>query len=133
MDVSYGHPQSRPIAHSIKRPLENRVWYRYPNQGSTNSYSLQGVTQPALIGRVLDGGASQVTTMTYNAKWMITSRIDPVGRHTNYTYPTNGLDLLTVEQVRSGGTDVIQSYSNYSNHPARHDLNRTGFVGERLV
>jgi len=116
MDVSYGHPQSRPIPHSIKRPLENRVWYRYPNQGPTNSHALQGVTQPALIGRVVDGGASQITTMTYNAKWMITSKTDPVGRQTNYTYATNGLDLLTVEQVRSGGTDVIQAYSNYSNH-----------------
>ncbi|HJP58904.1 MAG TPA: hypothetical protein VJ865_02865 [Gemmatimonadaceae bacterium] len=54
--------------------------------------------------------------MTYNAKNMITSRVDPLGRQTNYTYATNGLDLLTVEQVRSGGTDVIQAYSNYSNH-----------------
>jgi len=116
MDISYGHPQSRPIPHSIKRPLESRVWYRYPNQGSTNSHSLQGVTQPASIGRIFDGGASQVTTMTYNSKWMVTSRIDPAGRQTNYTYATNGLDLLTVEQVRSGGTDLIQSLSNYSNH-----------------
>ena len=116
MDVSYGHPQSRPIPHSIKRPLENRVWYRYPGQGPTNSHSLPGVTQPALIGRVLDGGASQVTTMTYNGKWMVTSRIDPAGRQTNYTYATNGLDLLTVEQVRSGGTDVLQAFSNYANH-----------------
>ena len=116
MDVSYGHPQSRPIPHSIKRPLENRVWYRYPNQGATNTHALEGVTQPALIGRVHDGGASQVTAMTYNAQWMVTSRIDPTGRQTNYTYATNGLDLLTVEQVRSGGTDVIQAYSNYANH-----------------
>jgi RHS repeat-associated protein len=116
MDISYGHPQSRPIPHSIKRPLENRVWYRYPGQGPTNSHSLPGVTQPALVGRVLDDGASQVTTMTYNSKWMVTSRIDPLGRQTNYTYASNGLDLLTVEQVRSGGTDVIQQYSNYSNH-----------------
>ena len=116
MDVSYGHPQSRPIPHSIKRPLENRVWYRYPGQSPTNSHSLPSVTQPALVGRVLDGGASQVTTTTYNSKWMVTSRIDPAGRQTNYTYASNGLDLQTVEQVRSGGTDVLQAYSNYTNH-----------------
>jgi RHS repeat-associated protein len=117
MDVAYGHPQSRPIPHSIKRPLENRVWYRYPGTSTTNSHALgAGVTQPSLIGRVLDGGASQVTTMTYNSKWMVTSRIDPTGRQTNYTYASSGLDLLTVEQVRSGGTDVIEAYSNYTNH-----------------
>jgi hypothetical protein len=40
------------------------VWYRYPNQGPTSPHALQGVTQPALIGRVLDGGASQDTSMT---------------------------------------------------------------------
>jgi RHS repeat-associated protein len=46
----------------------------------------------------------------------VTSRIDPVGRQSNYTYATNGLDLLTVEQVRSGGTDVLQAYSDYTDH-----------------
>jgi len=63
---------------------------------------------------VLEGGASQVTQMTYNAKGMVTSKIDPLGRQTNYTYATNGLDLLQVEQVRSGGTDIIRQYSNYN-------------------
>jgi len=48
--------------------------------------------------------------MTYNAKGKVTSKKDPVGRQTNYTYATNGLDLLQVEQVRSGGTDIIQQY-----------------------
>jgi RHS repeat-associated protein len=107
---------ARPVPHSIKKPLESRVWYRYPGQGSSSSHSLQNATtiEPAKIGRVLEGGASQVTSKTYNSKGMITSQIDPVGRQTNYTYATNGLDLLTVEQVRSGGTDVIQSYSDYA-------------------
>jgi hypothetical protein len=30
MDVAYGHAQSRPIPHSLERPLENRAWYRLP-------------------------------------------------------------------------------------------------------
>jgi YD repeat-containing protein len=55
---------------------------------------------------------------TYNARGMVTSRIDPVGQQTNYTYATNGLDLLQLEQLRSGGTDIIQQYSDYnSQHP----------------
>jgi YD repeat-containing protein len=62
----------------------------------------------------MDDGSSQITQVTHNSKGMVTSKIDPVGRQTNYTYATNGLDLLTVEQVRSGGTDVIQAYSNYN-------------------
>jgi YD repeat-containing protein len=107
------HHLSHNVPHSIKKPLENRVWYRYEGQ-TTSSRSVNYGRQPALIGRVLDDGASQVTEMSYNSKDMVTSRIDPLGRHTNYTYATNGLDLLTVEQVRSGGTDVIQSYSNYN-------------------
>jgi RHS repeat-associated protein len=117
-DAAYGHAMAQPIPHSVKKPLENRVWYRYPGQTEQTSshllYSLE--MKPAVIARVVDGGASQITQMTYNSKGMITSRIDPVGRQTNYTYATNGIDLLTVEQVRSGGTDVIQAYSNYSNH-----------------
>ena len=113
-DVGGYHPTSRNIPHSIKRPLENRVWYRYPDQGATSDHALSWGRQPALIGRVLDDGSSQVTQMTYNTKAMITSKIDPVGRQTNYTYATNGIDLLTVEQVRSGGTDVLQSYADYN-------------------
>ena len=116
LDVSYGHAMARPVPHSIKKPLESRVWYRYPGQSATSSHSLNadGWTQPTLIGRVLEGGVSQVTTMTYNGEGMIASKVDPVGRQTNYTYASNGLDLLTVEQVRSGGTDVIQSYADYT-------------------
>ena len=70
--------------------------------------------QPATVGRVLDGGASQVSTFTYNSKNQITSRTDPAGRQTTFTYATNGLDLLQVEQVRSGGTDVLATFADYT-------------------
>jgi RHS repeat-associated protein len=114
-EAGYGHNTSRPVPHSIKKPLESRIWFRYPGQSPTSSHTLSdGGIQPALIGRVLEGGVSQITQLTYNSKWMITSRIDPLGRQTNYTYATNGLDLLTVEQARSGGPDVIQSFSDYN-------------------
>jgi RHS repeat-associated protein len=115
-DLTYGHGMARPVPHSIKKPLESRVWYRYQGMSPTNDHSISSsvTVQPSKIGRVLEGGVSQVTEMTYNAKGMIASRIDPLGRQTNYTYATNGIDLLTVEQVRSGGTDVIQSFSNYN-------------------
>ena len=99
-----GHAWSRNIPRAIKKPLESRVWYAY--SGTDNL--------PLKIGRVLEGGGSQVTEMTYNSRGQVTSRLDPLGRQTNYTYATNGLDLLQVEQVRIGGTDIIQQYSNYN-------------------
>ena len=111
VDVAYGHPQSRPVLHSSKRPTENRVWYRYPSQSGSHDLSN---AHPTMVGRVLDGGASQVSTFTYNSKNQIVSRTDPAGRQTTFTYATNGLDLLQVEQVRSGGTDVLASYSDYT-------------------
>jgi RHS repeat-associated protein len=110
---SGGTLKARNVAHSIKRPLESRVWYMYPNQGS-GGHGAGTTALPIKIGRVLEGGGSQITEMTYNAQGMVTSLIDPVGRQINYAYATNGLELLQVEQVRSGGTDVIQQYSNYN-------------------
>jgi RHS repeat-associated protein len=107
-----GHAWSRNIPQSVKRPLESRVWYEYANMNSAHGAGTDNL--PIAIGRVLDGGASQVTQMTYNAQGLVTSRIDPAGRQTTYTYATNGLDLLQVEQVRSGGTDILQQYANYN-------------------
>jgi len=107
-----GHSWARNLPHSIKRPLESRVWYAYGN----TARSAGVYPWPTAIGRVLDGGASQVTTMTYNAQGGMTSKIDPAGRQTTSTYATNGLDVLTVEQVRSGGADIVQSYAGYTNH-----------------
>jgi len=113
-DSVYGHPTARPVPHSIKRPLENRVWYRYANQGTT-SHSLNGSgLQPSMIGRVLPGGASQVVQVVYNAKNKVTSYTDPLGRQTTYSYATNGLDLLEVRQAISGGTDLLHSFSSYN-------------------
>jgi len=107
-----GHAWARNLPHSIKGPLESRVWYAYGN----TARSAGVYPWPTAIGRVLDDGASRVTTMTYNAQGGMTSTIDPAGRQTTYAYATNGLDVLTVEQVRSGGTDIVQSYAGYTNH-----------------
>lgn len=110
-----GHLLSRPVPHSIKRPLESRIWMRYPNQASTSSHDLNSSgARPSLIGRVLPGGASQVIQVAYNSKGKVTSYTDPLGRQTTYSYATNGLDLLEVRQAVSGGTDLLQSFSSYN-------------------
>ena len=110
-----GHLLSRPVPHSIKRPSESRIWFRYPNQPSTSSHALSGSgAKPSLIGRVLPGGASQVIQASYNAQGNVTSYSDPLGRQTTYSYATNGLDLLDVHQTVSGGSDLLASFSSYN-------------------
>ncbi len=56
--------------------------------------------------------AGQATT--YNAQGNVTSATDPLGWQTTYTYASNGLDLLEVRQVVSGGTDLLASFADYT-------------------
>jgi RHS repeat-associated protein len=111
--VPYDHPHLHPVPHSVQRPGEARIWYRYPDQSSSHALENTG-TQPTLIGRVLEGGVSQVTALTYNSKRRLTSVTDPLGRQTTFTYATNGIDLTEVRQVVSGGTDLLQALSDYT-------------------
>ena len=68
---AYGHAQSRHVPHSVKRPLESRVWYRYPDQPASH-HAMGSGTSPALTGRVMEGGVSQVTAARHARKqdWM---------------------------------------------------------------
>jgi RHS repeat-associated protein len=111
--VPYDHPHLRPVPHSVQRPGEARIWYRYPDQSGSHGLGDTG-TQPTLIGRVLEGGVSQVTALTYNSKRHLTSITDPLGRQTTFTYAMNGIDLTEVRQVISGGTDLLQALSDYT-------------------
>lgn len=88
---------------SIKYPLENRIWYNYPGQGSsirTGTYSL-----PIATARVLDNGSTQITRTSYDSGgyYKVTQAIDAVGRTTNYSYP-NQIDLATITQVDASGS-----------------------------
>ena len=112
-DSAYGHAMTRSVPHTMKRPLESRVWFRYPAHTSSHNLNYSGI-QPSMIGRVLEGGVSEVTQVSYNSKFNPTSSTDPLGRQRTYTYATNGLDLLEVRQVVSGGTDLLQSFSGYN-------------------
>lgn len=56
---SGGIPKGRNVPHSVKRPLESRVWYAYDGQSGRSAASS---SQPIAIGRVLTGGTSQVQT-----------------------------------------------------------------------
>jgi YD repeat-containing protein len=64
---SGSHAYARNIPQSVKRPLESRVWYAYDGMSAT-AHSLGSTSWPTKIARVLEGGASQITEMTYNAR-----------------------------------------------------------------
>jgi RHS repeat-associated protein len=112
--MAFAMPWVWNIAHSIKRPLETRLWYRYPDQVPTNWNAGGTGRSPTLIARVLDGGVTQLTQMTYNAQGMVTSKADPVGRQTTYTYAANGIDLLEVRQLTGTGSDLLAAYGGYN-------------------
>jgi hypothetical protein len=54
------------MPHSVKRPLEGRVWYQYPGQPSPTT--LDWWREPSRVGRVLDDGTSQITEITDNTQ-----------------------------------------------------------------
>ena len=100
---------------SYKNPFENRVWFNYPNQSSTGfSGSLDF---PTRIGRILDDGTTQLTQMTYNTLGQLTDMIDPVGRETQFSYATNGIDLTGVKQkTSSSGYSTLATLAYNGQH-----------------
>ena len=123
---------------SEKQPLENRVWYNYPAQGTGSCGSIfstvssTGVVtngasnKPSAIGRVLDSGATQLQTFQYNSLGNVTQSTDPVGRQLSYTYAANGVDLLTVSNT-TNGTQLLETRTYNGQHLA---LKITGANGK---
>lgn len=104
---------------STKEPLENRVWYNYPNQPT--GYHEGSLDLPSAIGRVLDDGTTQLSKATYDT-WnnlpgghLLTST-DPKGRGTKYTYAANNIDLLTVQQLTTAPSTytTIATFGSYN-------------------
>ena len=100
------------VPHSIKRPLEGRVWYAYPGQSTSGTAGTHATA--SRTGRVLDDGTSQIQEATYNAQGSVLTRTDPLGRQTTSTYAGNGTDLLQVRQTTAGLNALVASYGNYT-------------------
>jgi YD repeat-containing protein len=96
------------LPHSVKAPLEGRIWYAYPGQPTETQ--IRWWREPSRVGRLLDDGTSQITETTYNTAGSVLSRTDPVGRQTTYTYAADGVDLLQVRQATAGGSDLLATY-----------------------
>jgi RHS repeat-associated protein len=106
--------RTAPVLESEKAPLENRIWYLYPNQVGAG-WEGDG-RSPTAIARVLDDGTTQVFTAEYNGQGQITKRVDPLGRETVFEYDTNGIDLLRVKQKNGSVYDLLQTRTYNSQH-----------------
>jgi len=112
------------VLESVKKPLENRVWYNYADQPSSIQFPVTSggtVTngasnQPTAIGRVLDNGTTQLTTYQYNAEGNVTEATDAIGRQTTYTYATNGVDLLSTANTTNGVDQILETRTYNSQH-----------------
>jgi YD repeat-containing protein len=117
---------SSSVPHSVKRPLENRVWYAH--QGQTSTHDDVGTwTAPTQVARVLDDGTTQNWQATYNDKGQVTGRTDPLGRQTSYIYDTNQIDVLQTRQTTGGLNELLASLSNYtSSHEPQTSTDAAG-------
>jgi RHS repeat-associated protein len=103
------------ILESEKQPLENRVWYNYPNQTWAGGVNVGMIGKPSKVGRILDDGASQIFQYEYNALGKVTKKVDPLGRTTVYKYATNRIDLVEVRQT-AGVDDLLETRTYNSQH-----------------
>ena len=111
---------------SVKKPLENFIWYNYPGQpigdglnpgdNWAGSAVVGTSSQPSAVGRVLDDGTTQISYYQYNAIGNITNSIDPVGRTFSYTYATNNVDLLDAHMTHNGKNELLGSFTYNSQH-----------------
>jgi RHS repeat-associated protein len=107
------------VPESVKPALENRTWFNYPNQPPGQPFIGGTLSMPIASGRVLDDGTTQLFKATYSSNlWnvnQLASTTDPLGRATQYTYATNNIDLLTVQQLTAPSTyTTIASYGSYT-------------------
>ena len=103
------------VLESEKKPLENRVWYNYPNQTWAGGINAGMIGKSSKIGRILDDGTPHSYQYEYNELGNMTRQVDPVGRTTTYSYATNLIDLIEVRQT-AGVNDLLQSRTYNSQH-----------------
>jgi RHS repeat-associated protein len=118
------------IEESHKFVDQNRIWFAYSGEISSLQASQNMFNLPSHVGRILDNNMSQVFAYTYNSIGKVTAAIDPLGRETDYTYATNNIDLLTVRQKNSSGSDLLATYTYNGQHEV---LTATDASGQETV
>jgi RHS repeat-associated protein len=104
------------VLESEKKPLERRTWFDYPLHAGVNLSIYSGtLNRRTASGRVLDDGTIQISNATYNTAGKALTQADPKGRAAKYTYATNNIDLLTVQQLTAPSTyTTIATYGSYT-------------------
>lgn len=113
---------------SVKQPLENRVFMLYPGQvTNTNSGASNS---PSSIGRVVEGGVSQVGNVTYDSTgfYKPLTITDPAGRVTTYAYAANKIDLVSVKRTVAAGAQETLMQATYDG--AHNPLTVTDAAGQ---
>lgn len=99
------------VLESTKSPLQVRTWFSTPG---SSGYIGGTYDQPSRIGRVLDGGATQLTQISYNSAGNKTAEVDPLGRQTLYDYAANEIDVLRVRKEVSAGVIRTVAENTYN-------------------
>jgi RHS repeat-associated protein len=105
------------ILESMKKPLENRIWYNYQGQSNPILSNLGMSVKPSITGQVLSDGTTQLKQAAYNALDHDTLSIDPSGRSTSYKYDSTGIDLLEVRQTTNGANELLTKNTYDPQHP----------------
>jgi YD repeat-containing protein len=121
------------VLESIKHPLENRIWYNYPGQtGSNGSYNYAAIgtlDKPNKIGRFLDNGHTQATTLARDsvgnvidyqvADYAPGSNTGTTLLETKYHYDTDNINLLDIKHT-DNGTDYLYKSFTYGDSSNPH-------------
>jgi RHS repeat-associated protein len=123
---------------SIKKTLERRIWFNYPNQGQV--YFQGSLNLPTIIGRVLDDGTSQETFAAYNTTvgavtGELTSTQDAKGRYTQINYAGNNIDVTAVYRNKFNpasqcGISCLDQMAAFTWNTAHRPLTMTDAAGK---
>lgn len=112
----HGDPQdvTSGIIESIKKPLESRIWFKYPNQPNSTFVGSITLRRPSWVGRILSSTNSQEYFFGYNSKGNLTNVVDPMGRDFELNYAANGIDLTEIKRVRSSHNGLLLTLGSYT-------------------
>ncbi|MCA9815504.1 MAG: hypothetical protein KC652_10355 [Cyanobacteria bacterium HKST-UBA01] len=111
---------ARDVIGFVQPPLEAATNFSFA--GQIYSDEIGDSNKPTQATRT-DG---QTKIFTYNSLGLMTESIDPLGRKMSYTYDSNGIDLLSVRQTRSGNNDILSQAQGYSQHLPSKSIDGSG-------
>jgi len=136
--LSYNEGVSTDLSESYfpaasQKALESPAWYVYPGQYSNYDSGVTCAKPTTILRNVIESNgslATQISSYTYNSYGLTTNSVDPKGRELNYTYASNGIDLI---QTTDGDGDVLNAatYNTNSNQGPLHvPLTTTDAAGQ---